>query len=79
MVRTAVSQGKFAVGMAGSPRHQERRDVRQTNYHPHGGKENNSPEQFIANVPQRTPGRDLILTRSNQILKTFITARMSAT
>ena len=27
----------------------------QTNYHPQGGPENNSPEQFIANVPPRTP------------------------
>jgi hypothetical protein len=30
-------------------------DIWQTNYHPQGGKENNSPEQFIANIPPRTP------------------------
>ena len=29
-------------------------DIWQTNYHPQGGKENNAPEQFIANVPPRT-------------------------
>lgn len=80
-----VDHGAFVQYAKGREWYSGVEDIRQTNYHPQGGQDNNAPGQFIANIPPRDAfspaysihvsvardGRYTVTNERNQFSKTY--------